>query len=412
MSTSTPPNCNCSDAAACEELPPVLSASKLLVLNDANCQRTLVPRPGSLVYSDGVGVYYADGGGSAPIALPNLANYEQVPATTIPSLMTRLAGGVLAYLTPEVSTDGYVLTSLAGEWLLAPIPALLCFDPDDILTECCCPEAFAVWVLDESDPENPQMCLRSFNFCEDATNIEAGSIMSCEPETGCIRKLVGTSGDQVPAWDVATETWIPTEISDLIPTPESVLDVASVSWSYVNGALPVGALTFDHLLGIVSGWTITQSGAIASSAANAVPYAHNSMVITNTGWHEFHFTVRGAFASVGVATANPLPGQNFMTLQLLRNGSLVGPEIEVPVTASSAANDTEFDLNMRYSGALNWAMSCTAADRIDIDIQFKFSSIDTGGVTGTYEADFFLGTPGSGDSACTHTVEGTITRIT
>lgn len=375
------------------------AGSKLLVLNDANCQRTLVPTPGSLLYSDGVTVFYADGGAVAPLALPSLATYIQEEATTIPSILSKFAAGVIAAVTPAVATDGLVLTSLAGEWLLAPIPAQLCFSPDDVIVECCCPLSFAVWVEDDSDPDNIVLCLRQFNFCEDATNIESGSIMSCEPDTGCIRKLVGTSGDQVPAWDVGTETWIPTEISDLVPTPESVLDVAQFSWetSLAPGDIPGGDNFSGFYLGLETGWTINQSGSVATSAAIVVPSAHNTLRITNAGWHQINITVSGLLVVTDPADD---PNAFIWYVELAPTPGVAGfsPNTKGVATALGTVNGLEVDGVMAFSISLSLAGNFAAA----ATISFRLTTIGVNGNT--------VGEINTGELAVE--AQGTITRIT
>jgi hypothetical protein len=398
---STTSNCNCSDATVCEELPPVVDGSKLLVLSATNCQRTLVPKPGSLVYSDGVGVYYVDGSAGAPLALPNLTSYQQLEGITIPSILAQFAGGVIVSVTPDGDTDGLVLTSLAGEWLLAPIPPQLCFDPDDVLTECCCPLAFAVWVEDDSDPENPLMCLRSFNFCEDATNIEAGSIMSCEPETGCIRKLVGTSGDQVPAWDPGTSTWIPTEISDLVPTPDSVLDVAQFSLSETILPASLSPSISDFVAGTGVGWSLAQSGSIVASASYALPYTHNAIRILNTGWHQVNVTIYGELTAIDNAI-DPAGFGWHAQLSVSRNNAAIStvpaPVLVQPASAVGVANVSNFDTLLTFSMTASFAANFTVGDNLD------FAVILLGRNTSTTET-FLL-------DETTYTASGTITRIT
>lgn len=397
-------NCNCSDATVCTELPPVVSAAKLLTLNSANCQRTLVPRPGSLVYSDGTEVIYADGSAAAPLALPGLVNYRQLANTPIPSIVSWFSGGVLTAVQPDAGVDGLVLTSLAGEWSLQPIPANLCFDAGDVQTECCCPAAFAVWVEDNTDPENPQLCLRSFNFCEDATNITSGSIMSCEPDTGCIRKLVGTSSDQVPVWNQGGQAWVPTEISDLIPTPESVLDISQFRWNAAlnEGNIPAGGDLAEFMAGTGAAWTFNQSGTLVNSVSYASGlYTHNSIQILAAGFYQVTFVVTGELRSIDNAIDPSGFAWTLTVIPSINNASISqvpAPLLDQPATAIGLANVGNFDTLIKFGGSGSFALNASANARL------SFTLILRGYNTNTLE-EFLSG-------EITVDVSGTITRIT
>lgn len=400
-------NCNCSDADACEALPPVLQGSKVVVLNTANCQRSLVGVPGGVLYNDGTNVYYADGGSSRPLALPGLSEMEGSDGTTVGKLLFQTNGGVIGGLTADASTDGLYVRSMAGSWEVAPLPVTTSWPVADIPTECCCPEAFAVLVLNGDGTEYE---LRRFNPCEDATSVNEGPLLTCEE--GCMRRLNGTSDDQVLVWDNSGEIWVPTEISSLIPTPESVLDVSRVEWSGTDLTLPAGADVWDQVLGTNSAWNITQSGTLVSSASYASPYTHNTLQITNAGWHKFDFTVSGALQASSVAT-DPRTGMLFGFLTVNVNNSAVTPNpfARVPISVAAVSDGGGgFDVWFTFEASISYAANFAANDKVDLNFTTLFSTNFAGGVDGgSYPTALYDPT-----TARNWTIQatGTVTRIT
>lgn len=392
--------CNCIDAALCTELPPTIEGSKLMVLNSLNCPQTLVPMPGSVVFSDGSTVVYSDGSAARPLSLPGLVEQHLIPGATIPSILSKLAGGVIAAINPPEGEDGLVLQSLAGDWVLARLPQTLCYPSPDVEEECCCPDYFAVWV---SDLSGENFCLKRFSPCQDATTITSGSILACGTgdSGGCMRKLVGTQDDQVPIWDSATSTWAPGNVSSLVPTPTSVVDVAFVQGT--KNSLADGETA--TALGITSLSVTAQSDTLVNISSGAVR-------IINAGFYKFDFAISGYVRSFPDSGGTP-PSETdhyLVYFRLRKNGGDQNGGFYdwSPIVVTSPDNlDDTFALKGRFHVTTSQCFQCAANDLIS----FSIISGQPDGCDPSYGSPAWASDAG-GLSCLSHRLNGTVTRIT
>lgn len=385
MSTSP---CNCSDATACEALPPVIEGARVVVVNDANCLRYLVPVPGSVLYTDGTKGYYSDGSTFFPLALPNLVSLAGDAGAEVPSLLFQTSGGVIGALRAS-ETDNLFIYSLNGQWNIGLLPVVTSWPVATIPEECCCPTGFLTVTL---DVEEENLVLGRFNPCTDATTVASGPILTCEE--GCIRKLAGTSDDQVPVWDNGASEWVPTEISTLIPTPDSVLDTAQLYWEYSGDQtdVPFAATPFLFSGAFGVDWTVTQSGSIVNTVLSGGYY---TLRIVNAGWHTINLTFSGSLKITGYVGNLT---SYFFDADLDCNG--LSPIAFGPAAMAATFVDPNSDAYMTYAVSCNVSGSFTANQTLTFQLRIT-------GHDSTDNVTLVLT-----DAEFTHRICGNVTRIT
>jgi hypothetical protein len=358
-------NCNCPDPEGCDQLSPIPEGYGLPVVNSENCPRLLVPVPGAVVYTDGVLTYYADGSAVRPLSFPGLVGLTATEGLAIPALLFTSNGGTIVKLTPPADDDLYIYSS-GGEWVVGQLPVNASWPVGDIPEECCCPAAFAVLTLSDDETEYE---LKRFNPCTDSTTVESGPILTCED--GCMRKLAGTDDDQVPVWDTGTSEWVPTDISSLVPTPDSVLDIANFTYagSGTEASMTPPYTPFNFYMGNGASWSINQSSTLLSSVAYANPgdASAQALNIINAGWYQVTVSITVNVTQSAVAQDPSLYVFPVILNPTVNNAAITG----VPAFTRGLANfmridnTGSFDTQFYYVAHVTFAAQFTANSRLN-----------------------------------------------